>query len=56
MAEMISVPYEDFINGTKAVATLDIVKRVLEADKYCADELRDILSVNLKEKSDAGAD
>lgn len=41
------------LNGTEAFATLKMVKRVLSRKRFCADELRIMLGVELEEPDTA---
>ena len=52
---MVTVPYEDFVDGICAIAELEVLRGLIESKQvYCSDEIRAVLG--LKVDSNAGAD
>lgn len=50
---MITIPYDDFVNGICAMADLDNIKAIIEnGGAYCSDSIKAILGIEVK-KNDA---
>lgn len=51
---LVTIPYEDFIDGVQAMADLDSIRAMLEkGGAYASDDILAVLGMPIKEETDA---
>lgn len=48
---MITVPYDDFVNGVQALQTIIAIRRILKGTGYACKEIEEILCIQEKPES-----
>lgn len=46
---MITVPYEDFVDGVMAMTKLNNIRKIVNAGGFCNDEIKVILGIPTKD-------
>lgn len=51
--DCVKVPYDDYVKGISAITMLEAIKKMVRTRKYCTDDIRVLLSVDLEDDADA---